>query len=87
MQDKIRQILNEELSKKDKEDVQSMIDKAIDSNDLEKVVIKLVKDRIKNEKELEDKVVDITKNVITQLFKTLWVKRNFWKTTLKNKST
>ena len=39
------------------------------------------------DKELEDMVVDITKNVLTQLYKTLWIKRNFWKTTLTNKST
>jgi len=81
----IRQILKEELSREDREQVKDMIDTAINSRDLENVVKKIVKDRIKNEKELEDKVVDITKNVITQLFKTLWVQRNFWKTSLKNK--
>lgn len=85
MRESIKKILKEELSKKDKDEVKSMIDDAIDSKDLESVVKKIVKDRIKNEKGLEDKVVDITKNVITQLFKTLWVRRNFWKTTLKNK--
>ena len=47
-------------------------------------VEKIVKDRIKNEKELEDKVVDITKNVITQLFKTLWLKHSLYIPQLKN---
>jgi hypothetical protein len=47
---------------------------------------KIVKDRIKNEKELEDKVVEITKNVITQLYKTLWIKRGFWQSNISNKS-
>jgi hypothetical protein len=39
-----------------------------------------------NISELEDKIVDITKNVITQLYKTLWTKRGFWRNDLKNKS-
>lgn len=81
----IRQILKEELSRADKEEVQKMIDVSLDSKDLERIVTRIVKDRIKNEKELEDKVVDITKNVVTQLFKTLWVRRSFWQTSLKNK--
>ena len=33
----------------------------------------------------EDKVVDITKNVLTQLYKALWVKRSVWKNMLSNK--
>jgi len=35
---------------------------------------------------LEDKVVDITRNVLTQLYKQLWVKRAFWRNGLSNKS-
>lgn len=75
--------INEELKKTD-------IDKGIktymDSTEFKTKIEKIVKDRIKNEKELEDKVVDITKNVLTQLYKTLWIKRGFWKSNLSNKS-
>ena len=75
--------INEDLTK-------SAVDKQIkaymNSADLKKKVEKIVKDRIKNEKELEDRVVNITKNVITQLYKALWVKRGFWRSMLKNQA-
>ena len=75
--------INEDLTKTD-------IDKGIkvymDSAEFKTKIEKIVKDRLKNEKELEDKVVEITKNVLTQLYKTLWIKRGFWKSNLSNKS-
>lgn len=83
MKDKIRQRLNEEVTKTD---VKDEIKKYMDSAEFKSKVEKIVKDRIKNEKEIEDKVVDITKNVLTQLYKQLWVKRSFWKNSLSNKA-
>ena len=68
-----------------KSDVQKSIQVYMDSEEFKAKVTKIVKDRLKNEKELEDKMVEITKNVLTQLYKTLWVKRSFWKTSLSNK--
>ena len=55
------------------------------SKEFTEKIDKIVKDNLKNNKFLEDKVVEITKNVITQLYKTLWTKRNFWGSQLKNK--
>ena len=69
-----------------KSDIDKGIKVYMDSAEFKSKVEKIVKDRIKNEKGLEDKVLDITKNVLTQLFKTLWVKRGFWKSNLSNKS-
>ena len=83
MKDFIQQQLNEELSKKD---VDSAIKTYMNSNEFKAKVEKIVKTRIKNEKALEDKIVKITRNVIVQLYKALWTKRNFWKTQLKNVS-
>ena len=76
-----------ELIKKEftKTDAKTEIKKHIDSSEFKGKIEKIVKDRIKNEKELEDKVVDITKNVLTQLYKALWVKRSVWKNMLSNK--
>lgn len=75
--------INEDLKKSD-------IDKGVktymDSSEFKTKIEKIVKDRIKNEKELEDKVVEITKNVLTQLYKTLWTKRGFWRGNISNKS-
>jgi len=83
MKDLIREKLDEELTKSD---IKKEISKFLDSSEFQTKVAKIVADRIKNEKGLEDKVVDITKNVITQLYKTLWTKRSFWSTQLKNKA-
>jgi hypothetical protein len=75
--------INEELKKSD---VDKSVKAFIDTAEFKTKIEKIVKDRIKNEKELEDKVVEITKNVITQLYKTLWTKRSFWTNNLSNKS-
>jgi len=83
MGDLIRHKIDEELTKSD---VKNEISKFLDSTEFQSKVAKIVADRIKNEKGLENKVVDITKNVITQLYKTLWTKRSFWGSTLKNKA-
>jgi hypothetical protein len=69
-----------------KSDVSKQIKVYMDSREFKDKIEKIVKDRIKNEKELEDKVVEITTNVLTQLYKTLWIKRAVWKNNLSNKS-
>ena len=79
----IKHKLNEELTKSD---VSKEVKTYMDTNEFKSKIEKIVKDRIKNEKELEDKVVDITKNVLAQLYKTLWDKRGLWKNNLSNKS-
>lgn len=43
----------------------------------------VVSDEIKSDKELEKFVVDITRDALEQLYKTLWTKRNFWKSQIK----
>jgi len=69
-----------------KSDISKEVKVYMDSQDFKNKVEKIVKDRLKNEKELEDKIVDITKNVLTQLYKTLWTKKSFWRDNLSNKS-
>ena len=69
-----------------KSDVTKEVKIYMDSKDFKTKVEKIVKDRIKNEKELEDKVVEITRNVLTQLYKTLWIKRATWQNNLTNKN-
>jgi len=80
----IKQKLTEELTKAD---VSKEVKIYMGSKEFNAKVEKIVKDRIKDSKELEDKVVDITKNVITQLYKALWLKRGVWQNNLTNKST
>lgn len=75
--------IREEITKSD---VTKSVKTYLDSNEFNKKIEKIVKDRLKNDKALEDKVVEITKNVLTQLYKTLWVKRGVWINNLSNKS-
>lgn len=82
MKDLIRTRLNEEFTKTDAKDV---VKKYMDSTEFKNKVEKIVKDRINNDKALEDKVVEISKNVLTQLYKALWVKRTVWSSMLSNK--
>jgi len=81
MKNLIKHRLHEELTKAD---VKSIVKSELNGNDLKNKVVDIINKEVKGNKHLEDKVVDITKNVLTQLYKQLWVKRNFWKSGLKN---
>ena len=74
--------INEELNKTD---LKKEVKIYMDTNEFKSKIEQIVKDRIKNEKMLEDKVVEITRNVIIQLYKALWVKRSAWVNDLTNK--
>lgn len=75
--------INEDLTKSD---VSKEVKAYISSQEFKSKIEKIVKDRIKDDKALEDKVVEISKNVLTQLYKTLWLRRNTWINNLTNKS-
>jgi hypothetical protein len=75
--------INEELSKAD---ISKELKVYMTTDDFKSKIEKIVKDKLKNDKDLEDKVVEITTNVLTQLYKTLWVKRSVWRDNLSNKS-
>jgi hypothetical protein len=75
--------INEELTKTE---INKQIKVYMDSSEFKNKIEKIVKEKLKKETELEDKVVDITKNVLSQLYKTLWVKRNTWMNNLTNKN-
>ena len=84
--DIIKSNLSESLSKYDKDDIKSEVIKTLKSDDLKAVISTLIAREIKNNKELENYTVDITRNVITQLFKALWTKRSAWQSSLTNKT-
>jgi hypothetical protein len=75
--------INENLTKAD---ISKEIKVYMDTNAFKDKIEKIVKDKLKDNKELDDKVVEITKNVLTQLYKSLWVKRGMWRDSLSNKS-
>lgn len=84
MDDTKRKWILEELSQTDKVEAKKYV---LTSKELEDKIAKIVAMKLKNNREMDDQVVLITKNVLTQLFKALWVKRNFWKSGLSNKAT
>jgi hypothetical protein len=84
MKDIIKQRLNEVALTKT--DIKDEVNKQLDSNPIKKKIENIISDKIKSDKDLENKVVDITKNVLTQLYKTLYTKKSFWKDNLSNKS-
>jgi hypothetical protein len=74
MRDLIIKHLNE--SNLTKSDIKDEVKTQLDSNSIKKKVEDIVSAKLKNNKELEDKIVEITKDVLAQLHKTLWVKKN-----------
>jgi hypothetical protein len=54
--------------------------------ELESRVKSVVKDMVKQDKDFEKAVVEITRNVLVQLYKALWTRRSFWTADLKNQS-
>jgi hypothetical protein len=79
----VKQRLHEAL---DKADIKDEVINVLGTAELQKKIEKMVSDKIKGDKALEDKVVEISRNVLTQLFKALWTKRSFWKSGLSNKA-
>lgn len=76
-------LLNEELTKVD---VDKQIKAYLSTADFKSVIEKIVKEKLKSEPELENKMVEISKNAMTQLFKALYTKRTVWRNNIVNKS-
>jgi hypothetical protein len=83
--------LSESLSPSDKSDIKVMIKKEIKDflditrgSQFETKVKDIVKDSLKTNKDFENKVVEITRNVLVQLYKQLWTRRSFWVNDLRN---
>lgn len=81
-----RKALNEALTKDDVKQVEKIFRAEFKDSmkDIEKQVKDIVSAELKG-KENEDVIVEICRNIIVQLFKTLWVRRNAFAGSLKNK--
>ena len=86
MEDKrLKQIIKEALTKTDENKIGVMIRKEIKDafgKDLEKKVKDIVSKEIKG-KPFEKEVVKISKDVLEQLYRQLWMRRMFWKNAIK----
>ena len=82
---RLKQIITESLTKTDEAKIGTMIRKEIKDafgSDLEKKVLKIIEKELKGTK-FRKKIVDINKDVLVQLHKELWMRRQFWLTALK----
>jgi len=79
--DNIKELLREELTKTD---VKNQFNELVKSNDLKSKVIDIIKTHVANDKDLEKKMLEIAKNSLVQLYKTLWTRKNFWTSSIKN---
>lgn len=84
-------ILNESLTQTDKSDIKVMVKKEIKdflennrSPEFESKVSDIIRRKLKSDKENEKYLVELTRNVLIQLYKNLWTRRNFWSSDLKN---
>lgn len=83
--------ISEALTQSDKNEIKTIVKSQIKdflnlnrNSDFEKKVGDIVAKKFKNDKDVEKRILEITRNVIIQLYKTLWTKRNFWSNDLKN---
>lgn len=80
-----RQIISESLTQTDENQIGVMIRKEIKKafgDDLEKKVLQIIRKELKG-KDLRKDILDINKDVLSQLYKELWIKRQFWINSIK----
>lgn len=75
------------LSAADKAEVERITRKEIkdfmDSTQAQNIVVKIIQKEL-GTKKIDDKIVDLSTKVVVELFKTLWQRKSFWETSLKN---
>jgi hypothetical protein len=55
----------------------------LDSTQAHSVVIKVIQKEL-GTKKIDDKIIDLSVKVVVELFKTLWQRKSFWESSIKN---
>jgi len=55
----------------------------LDTTQAHNVVIKVIQREL-GTRRIDDKIVDLSTKVVVELFKTLWQRKSFWESSLKN---
>jgi len=75
------------LTDQDRRDIEKITKKEIkdfmDSTQATKIVVKMIQDEL-GTKKIDDKIIDLSTKVVVELFKTLWQRKSFWESSLKN---
>jgi hypothetical protein len=75
------------LTNQDKQEIEKITKREIkdfmSSTNAHKIVINIIQDEL-GTKKIDDKIIDLSTKVVVELFKTLWQRKSFWETALKN---
>jgi hypothetical protein len=75
------------LTDSDKSQIETIVKREIrdfmDSTQAHRVVVKAIQAELGTNK-IDEKIVDLSTKVVVELFKTLWTRKGFWETALKN---
>ena len=75
------------LTSSDKSEIQSIARKEmksfLDSTQAQNVVIKVIQTEL-GTRRIDDKIIELSTKVVVELFKTLWQRKSFWESALKN---
>ena len=75
------------LTDSDRNQIENIVKKEIknfmDSTQAHRIVVKAIQDEL-GTKKIDDKIVDLSTKVVVELFKTLWTRKGFWETAIKN---
>jgi hypothetical protein len=75
------------LTDTDKKDIEKIVQKELknflDTTQAQKIVIGIIQKEL-GTKKIDDKIIDLATKVVVELFKTLWQRKNFWESSLKN---
>mgnify|MGYP003638146963 CR=1 FL=1 len=82
MRVKIKQILNEELTRADKAEIKRIakaeFESMLNTSDIKSKIERIVKNQLRKDKPTQKEVAKISQKVLVQFYKTLWTRRSFW---------
>jgi signal recognition particle GTPase len=88
MKKTIKNILKEELSRADKNEIKKLarseFEDMLKTSDIKSKIEKIVIDQLKKDKPTQKEVAEITQKVLVQFYKTMWTRRSFWSNKLDN---
>lgn len=75
------------LTSSDKSEIQSIarteMKKFLDTTQAQNVVIRVIQKELGTTR-INDKIIELSTKVVVELFKTLWQRKSFWESALKN---
>ena len=75
------------LTSTDKNEIQSIarteMKKFLDTTQAQNVVIRVIQKELGTTR-INDKIIELSTKVVVELFKTLWQRKSFWESALKN---